>query len=108
MRELFADVYERADVVTVNSKPQAQYDEPLDVLEAIDNGATDWDSIAELGRVIAGTDPGRCDNDQITLHRATIPGWVSGTRRQATRSLRPPWLPAPGAMCPMSCSTSST
>ena len=65
----FADVYERADVVIVNSKPQAQYDEPLDVLEAIDNGATAWDSIAELGRVIAGTDAGRRDNDQITLHR---------------------------------------
>jgi len=44
-------------------------DEPHDVLEAIDNGATDWDSIAELGRIIAGTDAGRCDNNQITLHR---------------------------------------
>ena len=69
MRELIADIYERADVVTVNSKPQAQYDEPLDVLEPIDNGATDWDSIAELGRVIAGADAGRSDNNQITLHR---------------------------------------
>ncbi len=69
LQELFADVYERADVVIVNSKPQAQYDEPLDVLEAIDNGATDWDSIAELGRVIAGTDPGRGGDEQITLHR---------------------------------------
>ena len=69
LQDLFADVYGRADVVIVNSKPQAQYDEPLDVLEAIDNGATDWDSIVELGRVIAGTDPGRGGDEQITLHR---------------------------------------
>lgn len=69
MRELFADAYDRAAVVVVNSKPQAQYDEPLDVLEAIGQGATDWDSIAELGRIIAGTDPGRSDDADITLHR---------------------------------------
>jgi len=69
LQELFADVYARADLVTVNSKPQAQYDEPVDVLEAIDNGATSWDEITELGGVIAGTDPGRRDNKQITLHR---------------------------------------
>lgn len=69
MRELYADVYGRASVVVVNSKPQAQYDQPLDVLEAIESGATAWDRIAELGRVIAGTDPGRADESQITLHR---------------------------------------
>lgn len=69
MRELFADVYERAAVVAVNSRPQAQYDEPLDVLEAIDIGATSWDGISELGGIIAGTDPGRTAGDQITLHR---------------------------------------
>lgn len=69
LQELFADVYDRAAIVTVNSKPQAQYDEPLDVLEAIHNGATSWDDITELGGIVAGTSPGRDNSDQITLHR---------------------------------------
>ena len=69
LQELFADVYARAGSVTANSKPQAQYDQPLDVLEAIETGSTSWDEIAELRRVIAGTDPGRSHDSQITLHR---------------------------------------
>ena len=69
MRELYADAYERASVVIVNDKAQARYDEPLDILEAIDKGATTWSKIGELGRVISGDDPGRSSESQVTLHR---------------------------------------
>ena len=69
MRELFVDVYAKASAVVVNAKAQAQYDEPLDVLEAIKAGATSWEKIEELGKVISGHDAGRTDDKDITLHR---------------------------------------
>ena len=69
MRELFVSVYAKADAIVMNAKAAAQYDEPLDVLEAINTGATNWDKIQELGRVISGHDPGRASASQVTLHR---------------------------------------
>jgi len=69
MRELFVDAYAKASVVVVNAKAQAQYDEPPDILEAIENNVTSWAKIQELGRVVSGHDSGRTNDEQITLHR---------------------------------------
>lgn len=69
MRELFVSAYQKADVIAVNSVTAAQYDESADVMEAIKVGATSWEKMQDLGRIVAGIDSGRTSPSQITLHR---------------------------------------
>ena len=69
MRELFVSVYAKSDIIAVNSVTAAQYDEPADVMEAIKTGATSWETLQDLGRIIAGKGSGRTKPSQITLHR---------------------------------------
>jgi alanine dehydrogenase len=69
MRELDDECYRRADLVVINARDQVAYDRPEDLFDPVDRGELDWDEVAQLPDVIAGTSLGRTSPDQITLHR---------------------------------------
>ena len=39
-------------------------------MPAIERGLITWESVTELGRIVAGRDPGRTSEDQITLFKS--------------------------------------
>lgn len=68
-RELDDEVLRRADVLVATLIQQARQDEQGDLLEPITKGILRWESIRELGQLVAGKVPGRTDSQQITLFK---------------------------------------
>lgn len=65
-RELDNDAVRKADLVTVDSREQAQL-ECGDLLVAAERGVISWETVTELGDVVSGKTPGRASDTQITL-----------------------------------------
>lgn len=68
-RELDLDAVKRCDYVTVDSRGTARK-ECGDLLPAVESGLCDWDTLTEIGEVIAGRAPRRTSRDQITLYES--------------------------------------
>ncbi len=67
--EVDMETIRRARVVAVDSIDQSKL-EAGDLLPAIDRGVISWESVTELGRVVAGRDAGRTSDDDITLFKS--------------------------------------
>ena len=39
-------------------------------MPAIERGVISWESVTELGRIVAGRDPGRMNDEEITLFKS--------------------------------------
>ena len=65
-REVDDNVIRRADIVVVDSVPDAQV-EAGDLLYPVERGVIRWDQIHELAAVVVGHVQGRTSNEQITL-----------------------------------------
>lgn len=59
----------RASVIAVDSIDQAKI-EAGDLLPAIERGTMNWESVTELGRIVAGQVPGRLSEHDITLFKS--------------------------------------
>jgi len=68
-RELDPAAVDRADVVVVDSIEQAKM-EAGDLIQAFGDQAQRWETVHELGAVIAGKIPGRTTANQITLFKS--------------------------------------
>jgi ornithine cyclodeaminase/alanine dehydrogenase-like protein (mu-crystallin family) len=68
-RELDAAAVDRADVIVVDSIEQAKM-EAGDLIQAFGGQARRWDTVHELGAVVAGKVPGRTTANQITLFKS--------------------------------------
>jgi len=66
--EIDHEAVRRADLVVTNLKEQIQVDRQPKLLWAIEEGILSWDTLHDLGDVVAGSAPGRTSPDQITLH----------------------------------------
>jgi alanine dehydrogenase len=67
--EIDVETVRRASVVAVDSIEQSRL-EAGDLLPALERGVITWESVTELGRIIAGREPGRTSDDQITLFKS--------------------------------------
>ncbi len=65
-KELDNDAIRKSDIITVDSREQAQL-ECGDLLVAAERGAISWETVTELGDVVSGKTPGRTSDTQITL-----------------------------------------
>ena len=66
--EVFADA-----VVVVETRGAAIGEHPngsVDITTAVDRGLLDRESVSEIGELVAGTRPGRTDDEQITVYRS--------------------------------------
>ena len=68
-RELDAEAVKKCDVVTVDSRGTARK-ECGDLLPAVETGLIRWETLTEIGDVIAGRHPGRTSPAQITLYES--------------------------------------
>lgn len=67
--EIDVDTIRRAQVVAVDSIEQSRL-EAGDLMPAIERGVISWESVTELGRIIAGREPGRTSDDDITVFKS--------------------------------------
>src|SRR6185369_381481 len=67
--EIDIETVRRAAVVAVDSLEQSRL-EAGDLLPALDRGVISWESVTELGRIIAGYAKGRTSDDEITLFKS--------------------------------------
>lgn len=67
--ELHEAAVKRCDLVTVDSRGTAE-NECGDLLAAVETGMLHWESLTEIGEVIAGKKPGRTSAQQITLYES--------------------------------------
>ncbi len=67
--EVDMEAVRRAAVIAVDSLEQSKL-EAGDLLPAIDRGIISWESVTELGRIVAGFEKGRCEDDDITLFKS--------------------------------------
>jgi ornithine cyclodeaminase/alanine dehydrogenase-like protein (mu-crystallin family) len=67
--EIDVETVRRSAVIAVDSIEQSRL-EAGDLLPALDRGVITWESVTELGRIIAGYDKGRVSDDQITLFKS--------------------------------------
>ncbi|MFL6273616.1 MAG: ornithine cyclodeaminase family protein [Blastocatellia bacterium] len=67
--EIDVETVRRSAVIAVDSIEQSRL-EAGDLLPALDRGVITWESVTELGRIIAGYDKGRTGDDQITLFKS--------------------------------------
>jgi ornithine cyclodeaminase/alanine dehydrogenase-like protein (mu-crystallin family) len=67
--EVDVETIRRANVIAVDSIEQSKL-EAGDLLPAIDRGVISWESVTELGRIVAGRDAGRTSDDDITLFKS--------------------------------------
>ena len=67
--EVDVETIRRASIVAVDSIEQSKL-EAGDLLPAIERGVITWESVIELGRIVAGRDPGRTGDDDITLFKS--------------------------------------
>jgi ornithine cyclodeaminase len=68
-RELDLDAVKRCDYITVDSRGTAR-NECGDLLPAVEQGLCAWDTVTEIGDVIAGKAPRRTSERQITLYES--------------------------------------
>jgi ornithine cyclodeaminase len=68
-REIDLEAVKRCDYITVDSRGTAR-NECGDLLPAAEIGVVDWDTITEIGEVIAKRAPRRSSADQITLYES--------------------------------------
>lgn len=67
--EVDVETIKRARVIAVDSIEQSRV-EAGDLLPAIERGVIAWESVIELGRIIAGREKGRASDDDITLFKS--------------------------------------
>jgi alanine dehydrogenase len=67
--EVDVETIRRARIIAVDSIEQSKL-ESGDLLPAIDRGVISWESVTELGRIVAGRDAGRSSNQDITLFKS--------------------------------------
>jgi ornithine cyclodeaminase/alanine dehydrogenase-like protein (mu-crystallin family) len=67
--EVDLEAVRRARVIAVDSLEQSKV-EAGDLLPAIDRGVISWESVTELGRIVAGFEKGRCEENDITLFKS--------------------------------------
>jgi alanine dehydrogenase len=67
--EVDVETIRRASIVAVDSIEQSKL-EAGDLLPAVERGVISWESVSELGRIVAGRDPGRTGDDDITLFKS--------------------------------------
>ncbi|MBX3665418.1 MAG: ornithine cyclodeaminase family protein [Burkholderiales bacterium] len=68
-REIDAKTVQRAKLIAVDSRSTAR-NECGDLLAAVENGQLAWDTLPEIGDIIAGRAPGRGNRDDITLYES--------------------------------------
>jgi alanine dehydrogenase len=68
-REIDAKTVTRAALITVDSRGTAR-NECGDLVAAVETGHLSWDTLTEIGEVIAGRMPGRAGKDDITLYES--------------------------------------
>lgn len=68
-REIDLAAVKKCDVVTVDGRGTAR-NESGDLLPAIENGLLRWETLTEIGEVIAKKAPGRASAKQITLYES--------------------------------------
>ncbi|MBS1217151.1 MAG: hypothetical protein H6R21_284 [Proteobacteria bacterium] len=68
-REIDAKTVQRATLITVDSRGTAR-NECGDLIAAAETGRINWDTLTEIGEVIAGRMPGRASKDDITLYES--------------------------------------
>ena len=67
--EIDVETVRRASIIAVDSIEQSRV-EAGDLLPAIERGVICWESVTELGRIVAGQVPGRSSEDEITLFKS--------------------------------------
>ena len=67
--EIDVETVRRASVVAVDSIEQSRL-EAGDLLPALERGVITWESVTELGRILAGREPGRTSDEEITLFKS--------------------------------------
>jgi ornithine cyclodeaminase/alanine dehydrogenase-like protein (mu-crystallin family) len=67
--EIDVEAVRRASVIAVDSIEQSKI-EAGDLMPAIERGVISWESITELGRIVAGRERGRASEDDITLFKS--------------------------------------
>jgi ornithine cyclodeaminase/alanine dehydrogenase-like protein (mu-crystallin family) len=67
--EVDVEAIRRASIIAVDSIEQSRL-EAGDLMPAIERGVIGWESVTELGRIVAGIDRGRASEDQITLFKS--------------------------------------
>jgi alanine dehydrogenase len=67
--EVDVETIRRASIIAVDSIEQSRI-EAGDLMPAIERGVISWESVTELGRIVAGRERGRTSEDQITLFKS--------------------------------------
>jgi len=67
--EIDAKTIARCKLITVDSRGTAR-NECGDLIAAVETGKLSWDTLPEIGEVIAGRAPGRANKDDITLYES--------------------------------------
>jgi alanine dehydrogenase len=67
--EIDVETIRRASRIAVDSVEQSKV-EAGDLLPAIERGVISWESVTELGRIIAGREPGRTSDEEITIFKS--------------------------------------
>ena len=67
--EIDVESLRRASIIAVDSIEQSRI-EAGDLLPAIERGVIWWESVTELGQIIAGRAPGRTSEDEITIFKS--------------------------------------
>ena len=67
--EIDAKTISRCKLITVDSRGTAR-NECGDLIAAVETGRLSWDTLPEIGEVIAGRVPGRASKDDITLYES--------------------------------------
>jgi ornithine cyclodeaminase/alanine dehydrogenase-like protein (mu-crystallin family) len=68
-REIDEETVNKCQVVTVDGRGTARK-ESGDLLPAVEKGSLRWDTLTEIGEIIAGRAPGRASTRQITLYES--------------------------------------
>ena len=67
--EVDIETIRRVSIIAVDSIEQSRM-EAGDLMPAIERGVISWESVTELGQIVAGHTPGRNRDDQITLFKS--------------------------------------
>ena len=67
--EIDVETLRRASIIAVDSIEQSKV-EAGDILPAIERGILWWESVSELGQIVAGHRPGRTSDEDITLFKS--------------------------------------
>jgi ornithine cyclodeaminase/alanine dehydrogenase-like protein (mu-crystallin family) len=68
--EVDVETIRRATIIAVDSIEQSKV-ESGDLIPAIERGVISWESVTELGRIVAGRDRGRTSEQDITLFKSS-------------------------------------